>query len=146
MREKKAYTAEELWARATAYCARSEHCAQEVKEKLWQWGCTDGSSRDDIIDRLRSEDYINEVRYCKAYAHDKAAYQGWGRVKIQMMLRAKGISEDIAEQGLQGIDEEAYTKSLRKALAQYADDRQRGIRLALQRGFTLAEIEDLRDN
>ncbi len=136
-------TKEELWQKATAYCAKSEHCTQELREKLWQWGCREESWREEILCRLKEDEYINEERYCRAYVHDKVAYQGWGRVKIRMMLLAKNINETTVEQALGGINEEEYGKALNKALNKYMGDREKQIRLALQRGFEYEEIKNL---
>ncbi|MBR1564941.1 MAG: RecX family transcriptional regulator [Paludibacteraceae bacterium] len=133
-------TKEQLWQKATAYCAKSEHCCAEVREKLWQWGCRDDIWRGDILRQLCLTGYIDEQRYCRAYVHDKVAFQGWGRQKIRMMLLSKGMDEALAEEALSQIDEEEYSRALKKALEKYKGDRERQIRLALQRGFDYGEI------
>ena len=131
-----------LWLKASAYCAKSEHCEQEVRTKLWQWGCREDSWFDDILARLVEENYIDEHRYASAFVHDKVAYQGWGRVKIRMMLIAKGVKESVVEESLHEIDLSDYRKALCKAIDKYKGDRERQIRLALQRGFEYEEIKD----
>ncbi len=128
-------TKEELLLKAQTYCARSEHCASEVREKLWQWGCKEERWRSEIIESLEDEGYINAERYCRAYVHDKVEYQGWGRVKIRMMLRGKSLPELEIELALAEIDENSYRKQLMKALSHYKDDRERAIRYAMQKGF-----------
>ena len=34
-------TGQQAYSRLTALCARSEHCQQEMLEKMRQWGVTD---------------------------------------------------------------------------------------------------------
>lgn len=136
-------TKDELWVRASAYCARGEHCRQEVREKLRQWGCKDENIRDEILCGLEKDGYIDEQRYCRAYVHDKVAYQGWGRVKIKMMLIAKGLSEEYVNSALETIDESEYISALKRALSKYDGMREKQIRLALQRGFEYSEISRL---
>ena len=137
----KQLTKDELWQKATAYCAQSEHCLQEVRTKLWQWGCTADSWQNDLLTRLVDDNYIDESRYAHAFVHDKVAYQGWGKVKIRMMLLSKGVKEKIVEQALQEIDTADYEKALQKAISKYDGDTDRQIRLALQRGFEYEEIK-----
>ncbi len=138
---KRTLTPEEIEQRACAYCAQAEHCEQEIREKLWQWGCSDTAEQQKIIDLLLQEDYINDERYCRAYCHDKVAYQGWGRVKIRMMLQSKRLPGHFVEKALQDISAADYKKALAKAVGKYsAEERERTIRFALQRGFEYNEI------
>lgn len=139
-------TKEELWLKATTYCSKGEHCRQEVREKLWQWGCRNDNWREQILGILIDEGYIDEQRYCKAYVHDKVEYQSWGRIKIRMMLLAKGLKERDIDAALEQVDISSYAKALQKALDKYPNDRERQIRLALQRGFDYAEISEIIKN
>ena len=75
------WSLEELKHKAEAYCAGAEHCCSELNNKLLQWGAS-YEHINLIIMHLKKHDYINEERYCRAFAHDKLLYQGWGRVKI----------------------------------------------------------------
>jgi len=67
---KKEYTLDELLHKAASYCSISEHCVLEVEDKLTAWGVSDGDKKT-IIDRLISEDFINEKRYCTYFVKDK---------------------------------------------------------------------------
>lgn len=134
-------TKEYFWDKASAYCARAEHCEQEVKEKLYQWGCRQQDWRDEILIQLVEESYINHKRYCRAFVHDKVAYQGWGRIKIKQMLLQKGLPETLINEALNDIDEQDYQKALERALSKYPNDVIRQTRFAMQRGFEYAEIK-----
>ena len=137
----KQYTPDEWLPRATAYCAQAERCAADVRLKLRQWGCADAAQSDSIIDRLYDESFLDDDRYCRAFVHDKVAYQGWGRVKIRMMLLMKHLPEREADAAQRCLDPALYREALRRAVGRYgATDRDRTIRFCLQRGFTYEEI------
>lgn len=135
-------TTEELRLRAEQYCALTEHCAQEVREKITAWGGT-ATAADEIVASLYEGRYIDDNRYCRAYTHDKLLYQGWGRTKIRLMLQSKGLPREVVAEALGGIDEGEYKRVL-LAVAEKkrnATPEQR-LRFLLQRGFAYREIRE----
>lgn len=98
-------------SRAAALCSRSEQCESDVRKKLHTW-LDDDSQADDIIRQLRQEGYIDDDRYARAYVHDKLLYNGWGRIKLRLMLRAKQLSDEAIDQALEQIDPQQYTATL----------------------------------
>lgn len=113
-----------------------------MRDKLRQWGYEGDCGL--LIERLQSGGYINEARYCRAYVHDKAAFQGWGRRKIRMMLRGKGLPEDETEEALRAVDPEVYGGVLKRLAAQKKGlGRDRLLRFLLQRGFEYAEAAEV---
>ena len=101
--------------RAAALCSRSEQCESDVRRKLNTW-LDDPSQADDIIAHLRKDGYIDDRRYARAYVHDKFNYNGWGRIKLRMMLRAKQLSDDAISQALEQIDADEYSAMLQRIL------------------------------
>ena len=141
---KRELTIGEITQRLCSYCAQGEHCEQEVREKLYQWGCHDTTKQADIITYLTNEGYLSVSRYCHAYVHDKVAYQGWGQVKIRIMLQAKHLPDNVIEEALRRISAEDYKKALKRAVSKYGTtDRKRTIRFAMQRGFTYEEVVNI---
>ncbi|MBO7418391.1 MAG: RecX family transcriptional regulator [Bacteroidaceae bacterium] len=144
----KPLSATEALAKAANLCAKGEHCAADIREKLFQWGF-DGDA-DSIISKLVQQDFINEVRYTHAYIHDKYCFAKWGRVKIEQGLRLKQISSATIHQQMEEvIDKEVYTQNLRDLLQQKRKTLQGNdnfqiktklVRFALQRGFTYEEV------
>ena len=127
--------------KAEAYCARGEHCAADVRRKLCEWGVP-STWRDEIEAHLYDADFLNDERYCRAYVHDKVAYQSWGRLKIQAGLQALHLPSAAIREALEGIDEEQYVQNLRALIAsRRADPEDRRLRFLLQRGFTYEEIK-----
>lgn len=136
----KEYSTDDLRLRAEAYCARAEHCAYEVRRKLVQLGAT-ASDCDDIIAQLYTGHYIDDMRYCRAYAHDKLLYQHWGKVKIRTMLYAFHLPDQCIAEALSEIDEDEYMRILEHVAAQKKQaTREQQVRFLLQRGFDYADI------
>jgi regulatory protein len=127
--------------KAEGYCARSEHCAADVRRKLFEWGA-DSDLFDEIEQKLYERDFLNDARFCRAYVHDKVAYQSWGRMKIQAGLRALNLPEKEIREALDGIDETVYSRNLRALIAsRRADSEEKRMRFLLQRGFTYEEAK-----
>ena len=127
--------------KAEAYCARSEHCAADVRRKLFEWGAP-ADLYDEIEQSLYSNDFLNDARFCHAYVHDKVAYQGWGRLKIQAGLQALQLPASSIREALDAIDENQYLANLRNLIARRRSDAEdKRLRFLLQRGFTYEEVK-----
>ena len=133
--------------KAEMYCSAAERCRSEVAMKIRVWdkaGELDDAAAGRIIAHLEKEGYLDESRYAAAFVHDKLRFCRWGRVKIRMALRQKGIASDTLEEALDGIDEEEYMTILRDLIAsrgrelRASSDYERSMKLlrfAAQRGF-----------
>ncbi len=126
-----------------AYCAKSEHCAADVRRKLYEWAAPAEIS-DEIVENLYKNDFLNDARFCHAYVHDKVAYQSWGRIKIQAGLRALDLPESEIRKSLDEIDEKQYKSNLQALFKQRkSDSEEKRLRFLLQRGFTYDEIKKI---
>ena len=112
---KKEYTLEELLHKAASYCSISEHCVLEVEDKLTAWGVSDDDKKK-IIDRLKSEDFINEKRYCTYFVKDKFRFNKWGKIKISYNLKAKGLDKEVVQNAMSTIDDGEYEELLASLL------------------------------
>lgn len=130
-----------LLSRAQRYCATAERCTYEVSMLLGRLGATTEQT-DAIIDKLQQQTYINDARYCQAFVHDKVAFQAWGRMKIIMGLRAKHLPDELIDNAITAIDEQAYNANIRKLiLSKRNRDRQKQLRFMLQRGYTFDDLQ-----
>ena len=126
--------------KAEAYCARAEHCAAEVRRKLYEWGAPD-EINDEIVETLYANTFLNDERFCRAYVHDKLEIQHWGRMKIHAGLSALQIPESIISAVLKEINQTRYLSVLRKVAQQRQPvTKEQLFRFLLQRGFTYDEI------
>ena len=108
-------TPQQALNRAAALCGRSEQCVHDIREKLLRWGL-EADEADAIVNRLMKERFIDDERYARAYAHDKFLYNGWGPVKIRLMLRQKGISPEAIASALETVTSDQTEATLIKLL------------------------------
>ena len=112
---RKEYTLEELLHKAASYCSISEHCMSEVDEKLQKWEVAE-ADRKKIIKHLIKDDFINEKRYAEAFVKDKFRFNKWGKIKISLALKVKGIDNALISSALDVIDEGEYEEMLASIL------------------------------
>jgi len=126
--------------RAARYCAGAEHCPADVEQLLTRLNASP-LQIDEVIGILKEQVYLDEARYCRAFVHDKVAFQSWGRMKIIMNLRAKHLPEADIQDAICGIEERTYSANLRKAIqSKRGLDRQKLTRFILQRGYTFDDL------
>ncbi len=127
--------------KAEAYCAKAEHCAADVRRKLYEWGAP-SEIFGFIEENLYANDFLNDARFCHAYVHDKVAFQSWGRLKIQAGLHALDLPESEIRKSLDEIEENTYFSNLRSLIAsRRSDSPEKLLRFLAQRGFTYEEIQ-----
>ncbi|MBQ8464080.1 MAG: RecX family transcriptional regulator [Prevotella sp.] len=149
MEMKKETTALQAYQKLSALCARSEHCQQEMTDKMRQWGVSD-EDQAQVMARLIKEKYVDDARFARAFVYDKIRYSKWGRRKVEQALWQKHIDEAIGREVLDGVDDEEYLQNLRpmlrqkrrsiKAQSEY-ERTMKLIKFALGRGFTMDLIK-----
>lgn len=144
----------EALKKAAYLCCASEHCTTQIYEKLQVWGVSEEDANDILI-KLTKEGFIDDVRFCRAYCHDKFLYSHWGKVKIAQMLRHLRLSEEEIAEGISTIQEKDYLEALNGALR--SKDRtlkdtnmyqRKGklVRHLLSRGFEMGLVIDAVDD
>ena len=114
MKEKspKIYTVKQALKKAADYCAIQERSQQEMRNKLYLWGLY-GNDVENIIALLISDGFINEERFAKAFTSGKFRIKKWGKIKIQIELKKKKISDYCIRKGFEEIDRNEYLKTLK---------------------------------
>jgi len=95
------------------YCLYTDRCHKDVRSKLLKEKVY-GDELEQIMAVLIEEDFLNEERFSKAYANGKFKQNKWGRKKIQMELRQRGVSDYCIKKGLEEIDDEDYDEMVGK--------------------------------
>lgn len=153
MQVKKETTGQQAYLKLTALCARSEHCQQEMLEKMRQWGVSQ-EEQAQVMARLVSERYVDDERYARSFVSDKIRYNKWGRRKVEQALWLKRIDKAIATQVLDEVDDAEYVSVLRPLLKQKRRSTKAAseyeltmklIKFALSRGFTMDIIKQCID-
>lgn len=146
---KKEMTGQQAYQKLTALCARSEHCQQEMIDKMRQWGVSP-EEQAQVMERLVKERYVDDERFTRAFVNDKIRYNKWGRRKVEQALWMKRIDEHIAKAVLDEVDDEEYTAILTPMLKQKRRSTKANsdyelnmklIKYALSRGFTMDIIK-----
>ena len=142
-------TGQQAYQKLAALCARSEHCQQEMLDKMRQWG-VDEEEQAEVMARLVEERYVDDERLTRAFVNDKVRYAKWGRRKIEQALWMKRIDEQLARTVLDEVPDEDYIAILRPALKQKRRSTKAAseyemtmklIKYALSRGFTMDVIK-----
>lgn len=103
----KKYTLQEARLKAEEYCAYQERCHSEVKTKLFSWNL-DTDHVEAIMLHLIQNNFLNEERFAHAYVSGKFQIKKWGKIKITLELKRKGIQEGLIKKSLTSIDETEY--------------------------------------
>jgi regulatory protein len=93
------------------YCAYQERCTSEIIAKLRYWKVNE-KHFDSIIAKLKEENFLDEVRFAKAYTRGEFHSNKWGKRKIFFELNHKNIPDVVIQAGLDDIDEEEYRQVL----------------------------------
>ena len=100
-----------LYNKLSAYCSSAERCRADVEEKLRKAEASE-EEKENILERLVAEGFIDERRYAKAFAADKFRFSKWGKRKIEFALRAKRVPENSErrqkQHGKQSQDTQIY--------------------------------------
>ena len=70
--------------------------------------------KNNLINELKKKEFINHLRYAKAFIHDKFTFYRWGKVKIIHYLRQKGIEEVFISEAILEINQPQYLKIIQE--------------------------------
>ena len=139
--------------RLEAICAKSEHAAGEMLGKMRQWNLPE-EAQARIMETLTKGRFVDDARFAEAFVHDKIAFNGWGRRKIEQALWMKHVDERVYKPILDAVDDEEYLKVLRPLVRQKyrsvkaKSDYERAMKLlkyAVGRGFSFEQVRQCID-
>lgn len=110
---KKIFTHEEAQLRMASLCSRSEQCESDIRRKLISMELQ-SSQISDILSFLKDEKFIDNSRYAKSFANDKAKFAYWGPNKIKASLVAKHIPSSIINEAISTIEEDIWKEAAMK--------------------------------
>ena len=135
-----------------AQCAKREYCTSDILRKAVMRCEGDAEAAAEIVESLKADGFVDDVRYASAFAREKASLTGWGPVKIKFALRAKRISDADIEAALSEIDApsasdrmERLLRSKWKTLQGDGQARLKLIKFALTRGYEYSDVESVVD-
>lgn len=136
----------QIYNKLASYCSAAERCRADVEEKLRKAEASE-EEKENILERLVAEGFIDERRYAKAFAADKFRFSKWGKRKIEFALRAKRVPEDCIGEAIDAIDPDEYERTRQELTEAKAktlkgdrssmENRARILRFMAGRGFIL---------
>jgi regulatory protein len=134
-------TPDEILSKLEHFCAYRERCPKEVRAKMAELGAR-GEIADQIYTVLETDGFFNEARFAQAFAGGKFRINHWGRVRIRIELRMRGIAPNLIRDALATINENEYIQVLQQLLDQkrayYAETdnaREKTIAALMRAGF-----------
>ncbi len=99
------------FASAAKYCAFRERAPKQVFDKLLSWDFSEEEALQ-IIASLKSERFLDEARFARAFCHDKFEFNHWGKIKIRLELSQYELSSNTIEDGMAAIDTSRYQATI----------------------------------
>lgn len=128
--------------RIETLCSTSEQSTFDVTARMRRWGLSTEEIFE-IVEDLKDRKFINDRRYAISFARDRIRLSRWGRMKVRLFLRAKGINEDYVEEAMRTIEEDEYLNILKLVMRAKArmlgtksqENNTKLYRFAIGRGF-----------
>ena len=137
-----------IFNRLAQLCSRREYCSRGVLDLLRRKGVGEKDA-EAVLERLRAERYVDDARYARAFARDKALLAGWGPRKIAYALSLKGIPEDVVQAALAEVGEDERYRRMEEVIrvkwrsvkaVTPQERRAKVLRFALSRGYDYASV------
>ena len=152
--EKKLFTFEETKQKLVNYCVYQDRCHAEVEQKMREFVLIP-EAKEEIILYLLKENYLNEERFVRSYIRGKFNIKHWGKTKIKMHLKQKGITEKLITRCYDEIDEDDYIRTIQRLYENYESrltglkdyqKKSKTIKYLLGRGFEYESILQVLDH
>ncbi len=104
-------TLNEIYLKIASFCAYQDRSVREVKERLGEWEVPEEKIHV-LVTMLVEDKFLDEQRYVKSFVRGKFKLKKWGRRKIRLILKQKGISDELIKEGFTEIDPEFYWNTI----------------------------------
>lgn len=108
---KKPVTKETARLRLESQCARAEHCEFELMRKMFTWGLSTSESKE-ILEILKENRYVDDARYARSFANDKARFSAWGPYKIRFELLKRRINQSLIKEAIANVSQQTWKEGL----------------------------------
>lgn len=152
--DKKLFTFEEIKQKLVNYCVYQDRCHAEVEQKMREFVLIP-EAKEEILLYLMKENYLNEERFTRSYIRGKFYVKNWGKIKIKINLKQKGITERLISACFDEIEDEDYLNIINKIYENYSSKltglslyqkKTKTIKYLLSRGFEYDLISQVADN
>lgn len=142
---KKASEFGKLFQRALEKALTRPHSEKEIRDYLYKKiyeKKLDKSYINNIVERLKNKNYVNDYKFAEYYAENRFVKKGISRKRLAMELMKKGVAKDIIDEVLEKRnDEEEILKIIAKKRAKYDDEKL--IMYLCRQGFSFELVKKL---
>lgn len=141
----------EAFNKLAIICSKKENCIADIRKKMLPWGLSI-DQQNAIIENLKQEKYIDELRFANAFVKDKFIFNKWGKQKIIYNLNLKKIPKAIQYSAIDTIEESDYVAQIEtllkaknkqiKAISDW-DRTSKLMRFMLQKGYEMDAIQKI---
>lgn len=128
------------------FCAYQDRSVYETRLKIRSLKIQE-MNEDQLIDRLISDKFLDDVRFAQHFVQGKMNAKGWGVAKIKQGLFQKGIPESIIKEVLREIDETQYLDNLKREIQKWkkvndmnAQTKPKLIRFLMSKGYSYDQV------
>ena len=145
---KRTKTAKQALESLMRLCARAERSSGDALRLMNGWEVP-VTERNEVLQRLIRERYIDDERYAEAFVREKTNLSAWGEYKIRTSLRRKGIADEIINRALAQLSPEQNRERLIERLQRKAKSikydttyqlKTKLIRYGASLGFAMEEV------
>jgi regulatory protein len=106
MKNQSRLTPEIALSRLMEICSRKEKSPYEIEKKLKEWGLEKFAVS--ILNTLKKENFLDHLRFAKAFSNDKVKFNKWGKNKVRFLLKGHQIEPSVIEESLSQISMQDY--------------------------------------
>jgi regulatory protein len=147
----KIYDAAMLYEVAVGALARQMRTVAELKRALRRRVAKQENAEiliEAVVQKLKEQKYLNDTNYATAYSGFRRENEKFGKRRVIMDLKAKGVHQDVIEKTVstayEGVDEEKLARAFlaRKRLRKPSNEKEaaRAFRALMRGGFSTQVI------
>lgn len=105
----------DVYNKVLRYILKRKRCELEVRQYLCKFNLND-KDLERIISKLKQNNFINDIEYCKSYINDNVYLSKNGINKVRIELLKRNIPSDVIESELKNIDTSVINSKLEKII------------------------------
>lgn len=126
------------------FCSYQERSRLEVRRKMAALKMPPAEAERLLVD-LVEMNFVSDERFAESFIRGKMNIKRWGKVKMRVELRQRGISDEIINQKFDEIDDEQYFANLRYLVEKWSRENPQGekvklIKFLLSKGYEMGDI------
>ena len=107
--------------RAVRLLAAKPRSIAELRERLLEKEWTNGAIVDEVLEKLKEYDYLNDDQYAKALASSKLLRKPLGRRRLKQTLAQKKLDKETVERAVEKVyektpEDEVIDRAIKKRL------------------------------